>query len=132
MATVQLVLLADILPHPGLIQAYRAHAVTRRPEVQARHPALMKQLPMDPNGALTLQESHRVSHAGLGRDAQAQVDVVGHRMPFHQFDASLSAQLPQDWTDPTPQPSGEDFPAVLRYDHHVVLALPPHMGQALL
>jgi hypothetical protein len=24
------------------------------------------------------------------------VDVVGQRMPFHQFDASLSAQLPQE------------------------------------
>ena len=27
-------------------------------------------------------------------------------------------------------PSLEDFPAILRYDHYVVLALPPHMGQA--
>jgi hypothetical protein len=29
------------------------------------------------------------------------------------------------------QPSVEDFSAVLRYDHRVVLALPPHMGQSL-
>jgi hypothetical protein len=72
-----------------------------------------------------------MSHAVLGWDAQAQVDVVGHRMPFEQFDSSLGAQLPKDWADLMPQPSVEDFPAVLRYDHYVVLALPPHMGQAL-
>src|ERR1700722_9423773 len=86
---------------------------------------------MNPNGTLALQEPDRMSHAVLGRDAQAQMDVVGHRMPFQQFDSSLSAQVPKNWADLVPQPSVEDFPAVLRYDHHVVLALPPHMGQAL-
>src|SRR5512142_3074916 len=60
---------------------------------------------------------------------QAQVDVVGHRMPFHQVDASLTAQLPQDHADLPPQPPVEDLPAVFRYDHDVVLAVPPHMGQ---
>jgi SAM-dependent methyltransferase len=44
---------------------------------------------------------------------------------------ALSAQVPKDWADLMPQPSVEDFPAVLRYDHHVVLALPPHMGLVL-
>jgi hypothetical protein len=29
------------------------------------------------------------------------------------------------------QASVQDFPAVLRYDQHVVLALPPHMGLVL-
>src|SRR4051812_4584838 len=56
--------------------------------------------------------------------------VAGHRMPFHQLDAPLSAQLPQDRTDPTTQPSVEDLPAVFRYDHDVVLAISPHTGQA--
>ncbi len=72
-----------------------------------------------------------MGHAVLGRDAQAQVDVLGHRVPFPQVDASLTAQLPQDHADLTPPPSVEDLPAVLRYDHDVVLAVPPHMGQIL-
>src|SRR6185312_14070659 len=29
------------------------------------------------------------------------------------------------------KPSVEDLPAILRYDHDVVLAVPPHMGQVL-
>src|SRR5512135_1510926 len=80
---------------------------------------------MDPNRTLPFPEANRERHAVLGRDAQAQVDVVGHRMPCHQFDASLSAQFPQDRADLTPKPSGEDLAAVLRYHYHVVLALPP-------
>src|SRR5512133_3246834 len=91
----------------------------------------MQQLPMDTDGALALQEADRVRHAVLGRDAQAQVDVVGHRMPLYQLDPSLTAQLPQDHPDLTPKPPVEDLPAVFRYDHDVVLAVPPHMGQVL-
>src|SRR3954467_4067461 len=70
-----------------------------------------------------------MGHTVLRRDAQAQVDVVGHRMPFHQVDPSLTAQLPQNHADLPPQPSVEDLPAVFRYNHDVVLAVPPHMGQ---
>ena len=39
--------------------------------------------------------------------------------------------IPQDGTDLPPQPPVENFPAVFRYDHDVVLTLPKHVGQAL-
>jgi hypothetical protein len=126
-----LLLLADVLPHAGLIQPHPADAGSRRPEVQSRHPTLVKPLPMDPNRALPLQEANRVRHAGLGRDAPAPMDGVGHLVPFHQFDPPLTAQVPQDRADRSPQPSVDDFSAVLGHDHDVGLALPPHMGPAL-
>src|SRR4051794_24276909 len=129
--TIQLILLADVLPHPSLVEAHRAHAITRRPEMQARHPTSLQQLAMDPDGTLALQEPDRVGHAVLRRDAQAPVDRVGHRMPFQQSDPTPPAQSPKERADPTPEPSVGDFPSVLRYDHDVVLALPPHMGRAL-
>src|SRR5512135_1356708 len=78
--------------------------IPRRPEVQAAHPTLVEQLPVDPHRTLALQEADRGGHAVLGPDAQAQVDVVEHRMPFHQVDPSLTAQLPQDHADRPPQP----------------------------
>src|SRR5512135_3110744 len=129
LTTLQLLLLADVPPHPGLVQAHRADAIPRRPEMQPRQPTLGEQLPVDPHDTLALQEADRMGHAGLGRDAQAQVDVVGHRMPFHQVDPSLTAQLPQDHADLPPQPPVEDLPAIFRYDHDVVIAVPPHMGK---
>src|SRR4051812_10717044 len=57
LTTLQLLLLADVLPHPGLVQAHRTDAVTRRPEAQPRQPTLVEQLPVDPHGALALQET---------------------------------------------------------------------------
>src|SRR5271170_7172738 len=86
---------------------------------------------MDANSTLPFQEPDCVRHAVLGRNAQAQVDMVGHRMTFHQLDSTLTTQFAQDRANLSPQPSIEDFSAVLGYDHYMVLALPPHMGQAL-
>src|SRR5262249_49335675 len=121
----------DVLPDARFIETHRADAIARRPEMQPAHPTLVEQLPVDPNRTLALQETDRKGHAVLGRDAQAQVDVVGHRMPFQQTDPPLTTKLPQDASDLTPQPSVEDFATVLGYDHHVVLAVPPDMGQVL-
>jgi len=59
--------------------------------VQARHPTLVKQLPMDSNSTLPLQKPDCVRHAVLRRNAQAQVDMIGHRVTFHQLDPSLIA-----------------------------------------
>ena len=44
LTALQLLLLADVLPHPSLVQPDRAHAVPRCPEVEPRHPTLVKQL----------------------------------------------------------------------------------------
>src|SRR5262245_37106868 len=103
LTTPQFLLLADVPPDASLIQTHRADAVARHPEVQPAHPTLVEQLPVDSHSTLALQESVRKGHAVLGRDAQAQVDVVGHRVPFHQVDPALPTQLPQDATDLTPQ-----------------------------
>jgi putative transposase len=53
------------------------------------------------------------------------------RLQEEVFDPPLLAQVPQDGTDLLAQLPVEDFPPVLGYDHDVVLAVPPHMGQAL-
>ena len=85
---------------------------------------------MNPHG-LFLQKAEDERHAVLRWDAQTQVNVVGHRMPFQHLNATLTSQIPQDGTDLPPQPSVEDFLAVSRYDHDEVLTVPTDMGQAL-
>ena len=79
---------------------------------------------MDANSTLPFQEPDCVRHAVCGRNAQAQVDMIGHRMTFHQLDSTLTTQLAQDRPNLSPQPSLEDYSAVCRYDHYMVLALP--------
>jgi hypothetical protein len=57
---------------------------------------------MDPNSTLAFQKPDRVRHAVLGRNARAQMDMVGHRVTFHQLDPSLTTQLAHDWADLPP------------------------------
>ena len=57
--------------------------------------------------------------------------VVRHRLAFDQIHAPLLAQLPQNLSNPTPQPPVQHLPPVLRNDDHVVLAFPSHVGQTL-
>lgn len=59
-----------------------------------------KKITMNPNRTLALQESDRVGHAVLGRDAQTHVDVICHQMPFRQFHTHLPTELPQDRSNP--------------------------------
>src|SRR5262249_2217832 len=95
------ILVADISAPPDLLQARLAHAIPRRPDAQSRHPPLVEQLPMDSHGILALEEPpDGVSGAVLGRDAQAQAHMIGHRKALQQFDAALPTQLPRDRADP--------------------------------
>ncbi len=98
--------------------------------MQPRHPLRVQPFAVDAHGTLALEEADSVDHAVLGRDAQAQGEVIGHGTPLHQLDAPLPAQVPQDGTA-LPPPSVEDFAAMLGYDHDVLLAVPAHRGQAL-
>ena len=50
---------------------------------------------MDAHRTLALQEAGDVGHAELGRDAQAQVGVVGQGVPLQQAGAAPAAQLAQ-------------------------------------
>ena len=77
---------------------------------------------------LALQVPDRHGDAVPRGHAQQHVDVVRHCLTLHQLDILLTAQIPQDLPDLTPKPSVEDLTAVLRYNHDVVLAIPPLHG----
>jgi hypothetical protein len=52
-----------------------------------------------------------------GGHAQQHVDAVGHRLPLHQFDILLAAQIPQDLPDAPPEPSVHHLATVFQKDH---------------
>ncbi len=119
-------LVTNVRTDPRFIQTDRADAVAGRPEMEPRHAALPKQLPVNLYRTLALQEADRVRDAVLRRNAQEQVQVVDHRFTFDQLHASLLAQFPQILSDPTPQPPVEHLPPVLRNDDHATAnAHPP-------
>ncbi len=126
-----LLLLPDVLAHSRFIQAHRTHAIPGGPKMQARHPSFLQQLAVDANCTLAFQKPNRVSHAVLGRDAQAHVDMVGQTMPFQQLDSSLATKLSKNRPNLPLQTSVKHATPKLWYDHHVVLTFPPHVGKAL-
>lgn len=63
------------------------------PESIRTSPGDHETLTMDLNGSLALQEPDGIHPVLLGRNAQTQVDVVGHRMTFQQFNVPLTARL---------------------------------------
>jgi len=68
--------------------------------MQPREFALLsKELTMDADRQLALQKTYRVRHTSLRRNAQAQMDVVGHRVPLDDLHSLLLAQLAQDLPD---------------------------------
>ena len=52
-------------------------------------------------------------------------------MTLHQLTTVLTTQFAQSPADLSLQPSVEDFPAVLRYDHNMVLALSARLREVL-
>src|SRR5664280_2150870 len=128
---IKLVLVLNVLPDLGFIQTHGADAVSSGPKMQAGHPSLVQQLPMDPNRTLALQEPNHKRHAELRRDRQAHVDVVRLRLAFQQFHTTLPTQFSQNLSYLCLQLPVQCLPSVLRDDHHMVLAVPPHVGQAL-
>ena len=67
--------------------------------MQPGHPALPQELPVNLHRTLTFQEADRVRNAVLRGNAQAEMHVVRHRLPFEQLDAPLVAQRPQNPSD---------------------------------
>jgi hypothetical protein len=73
------------------------------------------------------------SIAGLVQGyAQQNVDLVRHCLTLYQLDILLTAQIPKDLPDASPYPSVQHLVTVLREDYDVILAVPFHVGLALL
>ena len=105
------------------------HAISAWPEHSSKQSSLRsEQFPMNSHCTLSFQVSNRHCDAVLRWNAQQHVKMVGHRMPFQQFNPLLTAQLPQNLADLFPAASKQPPLPVLWNDHHVVLALPLHMG----
>ena len=84
----------NILPDLGFIQPNRARTVARRPKMKSlRVPPSFDEIPVDSYRRFPFQPTNRVRHAEFRRDAQTQVDMVGHRMPFNQLHTKLPAQI---------------------------------------
>ena len=115
-----------LVPHVGanrrLIQSDRAYTVASRPKVLSGEPLLHTQrLAVNLDRRFPLQRPNHQRHAEFRWDPQHPVDVVGHRLSFHDLHPLLPAQRAQNRPDPLARPTVQNLLAVLRNEHNVVL-----------
>src|SRR5215470_9483609 len=67
----------------------------------------------------------------LGRDLDTHVDMIRQEMPFYDPTFFLPGQFMKDPAQARSDLPIHCFTAILRYEHHVRLALPARMRQAL-
>lgn len=63
---------------------YRAHTIAHGPETLPRHSSLVREITVNPSRALALHDPDCANHAGLGRNAQAQMGIIGHALNFQK------------------------------------------------
>ena len=82
--------------------------------------------------ALTLQPTHHVAHAVLGRSPEADARVVGARIPHHPGATRLAGRHPRRLADLPFGLAARHPPAILRYPHHMARAIPARVRWAIL
>ena len=90
-----------------------------------------RRVPVNLHRTLTFQKADRVRNAVLRGNAQAEMHVVRHRLPFEQLDAPLVAQRPQNPSDLLAQLAVQNLPPKLRNDDHVIFAFPPYVPEGV-
>src|SRR6267143_216481 len=127
-----LLLIPDVLPDDGLLEADGTHTVSPRPEMQACEVACPpKVFAMNADSGFPFQPPHGIRHTILGGNAQTQMYMIGHGMPLDQFDSHLVAEFPQDLANILAERAKDCFLPIFRYDDNVVSAIPPDMALIL-
>lgn len=127
----QLLLFLNVLTNPLFIQAYRTHAIPRGPEMADPSSAAPGAAPGEsvqhfcPSGTPAC-EPHCTWAEYSNTDAHAPAYNALPTVP-----PLLTAQLPQNRANLSLEPSIQHSLTVLWYNYHVVLALPPNVGQTL-
>src|ERR1043166_4563191 len=83
------------------------------------------------HGTLAFQEANDRGHRMLGRDLHTHVDMIGQQMPFHDPTFFLPSEFMKDPPQARADLAIDRFAPILGHEHHVLLALPARMRQAL-
>src|ERR1043166_3825711 len=80
---------------------------------------------------LALQEANDRGYRMLGRDLDTHMDMICQQMPLHDPTFFLPGQLMKDPAQARSDLAIDRFASILGDKHHVILALPARMRQAL-
>ena len=121
-------LFADVLFDHLLIESGCAHKVASCPELFLEDGFALGELVVEKNGTLALEESDDGSDTVFWWDPQHHVHVIDLDRPFDDLDTLLSGKFSEDLSKDIPNGTEEDFLSVFGSEHHVICAIPPHVG----
>ncbi len=119
-------LMTDVLPNHLFVAPNCRDEVPPRPEVLTYEVALS--LPVRSgyvDGAFTFDEPDHLRHRILGRYRNHHVHVVRHQMPLLDLALLTLSQSAHHFAQLLTELTENHLLAVLRYEHHVILTLPP-------
>ena len=126
------VLIPDVSPDHLLIESNRGHKVTSSPEILTRE---ILSLPGKSSRyryrTLPFDIANHIRYRVFRRNADADMHVIQHQMPFHNLTFLLLRQLAQCLAKMLADRSKYHFLAPLRYKYHMIFAIPFRMTETL-
>ncbi len=117
----------DVFSNTFLVPTDRADTVPSRPEASAKQSAsCLQDVTVDSDRTFPFQKPNCVRNTVLRGNAQQHMNVVRHGLPFQKLDTTLLTQLSKYLPNTLANLPIKDFSAILRDDHHLVLAFPLH------
>gem|GEM_PF-6207154 len=86
---------------------------------------------MNPNRTLAFEIPNRHRNTISRRHTQKHMNMIRHRLTFHQLDLLPATQLSENLANLHTKPSIQSLFAVLWQYHNMVLTLPLHVGMTL-
>ena len=97
----------------------------------AEIPQLVTKLPGNHHRTLALQKADDRGHRMLGRDLNTHMDMVRQQMALHNPTFLLPREVMKDPAQARSDLTLDRLTAILRHEHHVILAFPARVRQAL-
>jgi len=127
-----LVLFFDVCPDHLFVESYRGHKVTSRPEILSSE---ILGLSGKSSGyryrTFPFDISNHIRYRVFRRNAYADMNAIGHQMPFHDLTLLLFRQLAQYLPKILSNRSKYHFLSPLRYKDNVIFAIPFRMKKTL-
>ena len=124
--------MADVGPHHFFIQSYCGDEIPSCPEVLSTEVlAPPRQLPRYAYRARARDTAHHITHRMFRWNADANMHMIGHQVPFYDLAILLPRELAQHLSEMLSYRSKYRFLAPLRYEHYVIFTVPARVRQAL-
>ena len=112
-----------------LIDAYRTHVISRRPQVPPSPRLHLRKPIQDHQGTFPFEVTHKLGYTQLRRDFHVDLYVIHTDTAFHPFHTLVLTEPPQYFPYFLANPCEESLAAIFRDKYDRIAAIPTGVGQ---